>query len=214
VDALRSLDDRIFFAINSLARHTGWLHAPAAAYATYGVVLFAALLAAGVLIARRGPSRPLAAALWAPVATLLAVALNQPIGLVVREARPTATHPQALLLLAPTTDFSFPSDHSVMAGAVAVGLLLVSRRLGSFAAAAAVLIALARVYVGAHYPWDVVGGLAVGALVTAGGWRLVGGPMTTLVARLRATSTLGRVFPDDAADAPARTASGTALAQR
>lgn len=35
------------------------------------------------------------------------------------EARPYVTHPQILRLADVTTDFSFPSDHAVLAGAVA-----------------------------------------------------------------------------------------------
>lgn len=44
-----------------------------------------------------------------------------------------------------------PSNHATMAGAVPIGLLLVSRRLGVVTAAAAVLLAFSRGYVGAHF---------------------------------------------------------------
>jgi len=185
VNPLRTLDDRLMLAVNSLARHTGWLHAPVLAYASYGVVLFAALLLAGVLVARRGSTRDLAAAGWACLATLLAVALNQPVGHLFAEARPYAVHPGLLRLADPTRDFSFPSDHAVMAGAVAAGLLLVSRRLGLVAAAAAVLMAFARVYIAAHYPWDVLAGLALGAAVATFGWLLLRRPLTALTGWLR-----------------------------
>jgi membrane-associated phospholipid phosphatase len=185
VNPLRILDDRLMLAVNSLARHTGWLHAPVLAYASYGVLLFGALLLAGVLVARRRSTRDLAAAGWACVATLLAVALNQPVGHLFAEARPYAAHPGLLRLADPTRDFSFPSDHAVMAGAVAAGLLLVSRRLGLVAAAAAVLMAFARVYIAAHYPWDVLAGLAFGAAVATLGWLLLRRPLTALTGWLR-----------------------------
>ncbi len=68
------------------------------------------------------------------------------------------THPGILRWPTSRTDFLLPSDHAVMAGAVAAGLLLAHRRLGALAAAAALLMAFARVYIGAHYPWDVLGG--------------------------------------------------------
>ena len=125
MNPLRTLDDRLMLAVNAFARHTGWLHAPFLAYASYGVVLFALLLLAGVLVARHRSDRDLAAAGWACLATLLAVALNQPVGHLFAEARPYAVHPGLLRLADPTRDFSFPSDHAVMAGAVAAGLLLV-----------------------------------------------------------------------------------------
>ena len=47
------------------------------------------------------------------------------------------------------TGSSPPSDHATVVGAVAVGLLLVNRRWGIVAAIAAVVMAFARVYVGA-----------------------------------------------------------------
>jgi membrane-associated phospholipid phosphatase len=182
---LRHLDDRLLVDANTLARRTGWLHAPFVDYAKYGVVLFAVLLVAGLLLARTREARLLAAAAWACLAPILAVAVNQPVGHLFHEARPYATHPQLLVLASRTTDFSFPSDHAVMAGATAAGLLLVSLRLGLLAIAAALLLAFARVYISAHYPWDVLAGLAFGAAVALLGWLLLRHPLTALARRLR-----------------------------
>ncbi len=183
---LPDLNDDAFLRVNDLARNTGWLHTPMVDYARYGVVLFAVAIVASAVYARRSDARALAASVWAGLGTLVAVGLNQPIGNAVGEARPHATHPGSLLLVSPTADFSFPSDHAVMAGAVAAGLFIVSRRLGLFVAAAAVLMAFARVYVGAHYPGDVLAGLVVGAVVVTLGWLLVGGMLTKSVEHLRA----------------------------
>lgn len=196
MDPLRRLDDRLLLAINSLARHTTSLHTPAVAYTKYGMVVFALLLLAGVLIARRGPSRVLAAAGWACIATPLALGLNQPLGHLFAEARPYVTHPQILRLADITTDFSFPSDHAVMGGAVAAGLLLINRRLGLLACLAAALMALARVYIGAHYPRDVLGGLAFGALVALLGWLLIRYPMTAATRWLRRRPGLQAIFAE------------------
>jgi undecaprenyl-diphosphatase len=194
VNPLRTLDDQLMQAVNSFARQTGWLHAPVLAYASYGVVLFALLLLAGVLVTRHRSDRALAAAGWACLAPLLAVAVNQPVGHHFAEARPYAAHPGLLRLVDPTKDFSFPSDHAVMAGAVAAGLLLFSRSLGLVAAAAAVLMAFSRVYVAAHYPWDVLAGLALGALVAVVGWLLLRRLLVALVAWLRGRPGLRAVF--------------------
>lgn len=149
------------------------------------MVLFALLLLAGLWACRRAATSNLAAAGWACLATVLALALNQPVGHLFAEPRPSITHPGILRLTDFTADFSFPSDHSVMAGAVATGLLLAHRRLGLLACLAAALMACARVYVGAHYPWDVLAGLLFGAAVAVLGWLLLHGALTVLTGWLR-----------------------------
>ncbi|MGC3862271.1 phosphatase PAP2 family protein [Micromonospora chersina] len=170
------MNGRLFLEINDLARATPWLHAPMAGYAKYGVVLFAVLLLAGWWVARRAGDR-MPAAVWAPVGMLLAVAGNQPIVSAVHEPRPYTTLSGILVLADRSPDPSFPSDHATMAGAVAAGLLLVSWRLGLLAVAAAAAMGFARVYIGAHYPADVLAGFAVGATVTLLGYLIARRPI-------------------------------------
>ena len=180
--------DGWFTAVNHLSRHTPWLHAPFRLYADYGVVLFAGLLLWSWWLARRGGDLTrTAAALWAPLGALVAIGLNQLLANAVAEPRPYAVLPHVLVLVPRSTDYSFPSDHAVMAGAVAVGVLLANRRLGLLAAGLAVLMAFARVYVGAHFPLDVVAGLLVGAVVALACWVVVGPLVRRLVAILART---------------------------
>ncbi len=176
------LQEGWFGAVNEVARATPWLHTPARLFAEYGVVLFAGLLLLGWWLARRdGDPRRLAAALWAPVGALVALAVNQLLVAAVAEPRPYTVIPDALVLVSRSPDYSFPSDHAVMAGAVAAGVLLVNRRLGMAAAVLALVMALTRVYVGAHFPVDVAAGLGVGAIIALASyaaarplvWRLV-----------------------------------------
>jgi membrane-associated phospholipid phosphatase len=177
-----------FLEINDFSRHTGWLHGFMRFYASDGPVLFGLLLIAGFWLARRtGDPRRLALAVWAAIGTVLAVAINQPIVHAVHEARPYATLPHVLLLTNPSTDASFPSDHATMAGAVAIGLLLLSRRLGVGTSIAALLLAFSRVYIGAHYPRDVVAGLALGAAIVLGGALIALPLLTRLITYLQGT---------------------------
>lgn len=177
-----------FLEVNHAARATPWLHAPLRLYAEYGVLLFAGLLLVSWWSARRdGDLGRVAASLWAPIGVLLAVWVNQLIASAVAEPRPFAVLPHVLVLVSRSTDYSFPSDHAVMAGAVTVGILLVDRALGILTLALAVAMACTRVYVGAHFPLDVIAGLLIGAAIAWASYVLVGRPVRHLVVLLART---------------------------
>jgi undecaprenyl-diphosphatase len=193
-------DPTLFRDVNELTRDTPWLHVEMLAYAAYGTVLFAALLLVGWWVARS--SRDLvrvAAALWAPVGALVALGINQLLVHAWHEPRPYDVLSHIAVLAHRSTDYSFPSDHAVMAGAVAGGLLLVHRRLGAVALAAALLMAFARVYIGAHWPGDVVVGLVVGVVVVIGGFVALRRPAVALVRALASTPLRPLLVAGDAA---------------
>ena len=62
---------------------------------------------------------------------------------------------------------SFPSGHTTHCFGVAVAVLMLSPRWGLGFLAAAGLVAWSRLYLGSHYPSDVLGGAALGTLVGA-----------------------------------------------
>ena len=180
--------ERWFDAVNHLSRSTPWLHAPAQWYAADGVVLFAALLLLSWwLVRRQGELRRVTAALWAPLGVLAAVGVNQLLVAAVAEPRPYTVLPQTLVLVHRSSDYSFPSDHAVMAGAAAAGVLLAHRRLGLVTAALALLMAVTRVYVGAHFPLDVAAGLLVGAVVALASYAVARPLLARLVRALAGT---------------------------
>jgi undecaprenyl-diphosphatase len=107
-------------------------------------------------------------AVLATAAAGLGLLVNQPIAHAVDRARPYIAHPlHAHLLIARSHDPSFPSDHATGAFALAVGVWLYDRVLGTILLALAAVLSFARVYVGTHYPGDVIGGALIGAAAAA-----------------------------------------------
>jgi undecaprenyl-diphosphatase len=110
-----------------------------------------------------GPLRWRLATTSALAAAGLGLLVDQAIGHLWFRERPFAVHPgDTVLLTSPTTDPSFPSDHATAAFAIAFAVLFVSRRAGAVFLLGAVAVALSRIFVGVHYPGDVLAGSLVG----------------------------------------------------
>lgn len=61
---------------------------------------------------------------------------------------------------------SFPSDHAVLYFSLSTGLVFVSRKMGVLALSyAMLLIALPRIYLGLHYPTDIIAGALIGMTI-------------------------------------------------
>jgi membrane-associated phospholipid phosphatase len=151
----------VFHAINGLP---GWLYLPMLFAQFLGVLGIPLLVAAVALAMRRWR---LAAAL-ALVVPLKLLAERVPKQLVQRE-RPGTTVPDAILRDGVHPGgLSFVSGHAIITFAIAGLLLLVlPRRWAVVAFVLATLNAVARVYLGAHNPLDVVGGAAIGLAIAA-----------------------------------------------
>ena len=111
---------------------------------------------------------------WIGKKTAIVIAISMlvliPIGALSKDviARPRPTIPKSDFLIAADSEFTFPSGHALIVSAGAtVALLLFNntpRKLGISIALAveAALVCISRVYVGGHYPLDVVGGILLG----------------------------------------------------
>jgi len=63
---------------------------------------------------------------------------------------------------------SFPSGHAVFFMIVAIGMLRLSPRMGHVLFVCALLIPIARVMAGIHYPLDIIGGWMIGVVIALG----------------------------------------------
>ena len=79
--------------------------------------------------------------------------------------RPFEALPQAHRLMGATVGASFPSGHAATAFAGAVALGVLTRRAVPALFVLALAIAYSRVYVGVHYPVDVLAGALLGSAV-------------------------------------------------
>jgi membrane-associated phospholipid phosphatase len=141
-----------------------------AAVATDAVLI--GYLAAFVLLWWRARSRPVpvsARALAAPVVTVLAYAVSETAKGWKEVDRPCRLVPAAppIVRCPEVGDWSFPSNHAAVGGAVAVAVLWSAVRLGLAVLVVAAAAAASRVVVGVHFPHDVVAGFLLGALVAA-----------------------------------------------
>jgi membrane-associated phospholipid phosphatase len=172
----------VFHAVNGLPE---WLYRPMLLAQYLGVLAMPLVVAAGALAFRRWR---LAAALVLVVP--LKLGLERVVKLLVQRERPGTTVPDAILRGVNTGGLSFVSGHAIITFAIAGLLLLVlPRRWGVAAFVLATCNAIARVYLGAHNPLDVVGGAAVGLAIAAALDLLLN------VAGDRAGDTPGRVSP-------------------
>jgi len=63
------------------------------------------------------------------------------------------------------TNGSFPSEHATIAFAIAMAVFMVYKKFGTALLIMAALVGVSRVYVGIHYPLDILGGAFVGIIM-------------------------------------------------
>ncbi|MFB6889607.1 phosphatase PAP2 family protein [Kitasatospora sp. NPDC056327] len=160
----------LLYAVNGLARRAPESLDRAVSWVgEYGILIGLALLGlVAWLQARRRPDAPVAVAglLWAPLSVAVAELANLPVSAIVDRPRPFVDHSGLEVLVeGKAGTHSFVSDHSTMSMGIAVALFLVNRRLGWIAGGLALLQGFCRMYMGVHYPTDVLGGFALATAV-------------------------------------------------
>ena len=115
---------------------------------------------------------------WGVLAlTVIAIALADfaatALKAIVDRPRPFLRYPDTNVLVPRPHDGSFPSGHAATSFAAATILSFAFPKATPAFLVVAAAVAFSRVYVGVHYPLDVIGGAVLGALVAAGLWSLI-----------------------------------------
>jgi undecaprenyl-diphosphatase len=163
---LQSIDDRaaVWVATHRIAPLSvpsvwlGYVDKVGAVWIVLAVVVGVAL--------RIGLARTLGLALIVAAATFAADSVSFGLKDMVDRTRPFVAHPQIDPLYVVHSS-SFPAGHAATAFAGATLLSYVAPKAATSFFVLAILIAYSRVYVGVHYPGDVIAGAIVGAAVGA-----------------------------------------------
>ncbi|MFP3567382.1 phosphatase PAP2 family protein [Paraburkholderia sp. SIMBA_030] len=174
MNTLEAFNQALFLMINATASTPVWQINAARFIADYVIYLIPLSLVAMWL---SGDEHQRDTAVHVCCVTLLALGINQIIGLVWPHPRPFVIGiGHTFLQHAP--DPSFPSDHGTIFASVALTLLSGGlRRYGLLMLLCGVAVAWARVFAGVHFPLDMVGAVAIACiafLLVMPLWRLGG----------------------------------------
>ncbi|MEG3632010.1 phosphatase PAP2 family protein [Streptomyces poriticola] len=164
-------DVELLYDINGLAKAAPpWFDRVMEFVGEYGLLLAMVLLVVWCWwsVRRRGgedAAASVAALVWVPLAAGIAVLVNVPIRGFVERPRPFYDHEGLEVLVAGKNDYSFVSDHATLTMAMGVALFVANRRFGVVGILLGLLGGFCRVYMGVHYPTDVIGGFALGTAV-------------------------------------------------
>ncbi|MBI4301630.1 MAG: phosphatase PAP2 family protein [Chloroflexi bacterium] len=186
---MQSFDLKLFYWINDLAGRVNIMDRFLTLMATdYFMPVLLSLILLGLWFAGRGVEQReryqrvvILAVVSISLANLALFILNR----LYFRPRPFVGH-EVNMLFYPPTDSSFPSNPATVAFAVATAVWIGNHRGGVVLYALAALYSFARVYVGVHYPLDVVGGALIGggiSLITYRFLQLVE-PLPTLFLKL------------------------------
>ncbi|MFF2446866.1 undecaprenyl-diphosphatase [Neobacillus sp. NPDC058068] len=164
--SISQLNVDVFRAINDIGKEHDSLNPIAIFMADYMIIV----LALGMLVywfTQTNKNRMMV--IQGGVAFLLAEVLGKIAGTMYYHNQPFAELPHVNQLIAHAVDNAFPSDHSILFFSVCFSFWLVRKKEGWLWLVFACFVGVSRIWVGVHYPGDVVTGALIGivaALVT------------------------------------------------
>lgn len=157
------MDLEIFRAINNLAGRWLLLDQLAIFLATYAGVIMA-MVVVGLLIARKEYRQmAMVALVSALISRYFFVTL---IRLWYQRPRPISV--DAMHQLVVNTQWAFPSGHASFFFALSTGVYLYHKKLGVVFYIVSILMGISRIFIGVHWPTDILAGVVLGILVALG----------------------------------------------
>ena len=158
---ISSLNKSLFLSINNFVNSGFFINYINIFIALYSPFILAALLIIVYLSGKKSES------LYAFYASITGLFINFIIGLFYFHPRPFAAG-LGHQLIYHANDSSFPSDHATLAFSIAFSFIILNKRksLGIICLISAFIISFARVYVGVHFPFDIVGSFIVSLFST------------------------------------------------
>ncbi|QCJ42626.1 undecaprenyl-diphosphatase [Bacillus sp. S3] len=153
---------KLFHAINQNAGHHPFLDGLMAFVTKDALIVYTVVL---LLMWIFGKEKYKYAVVYAAITGAIALFINYILGHIYDEPRPFVTH-HVNLLIQHAKDSSFPSDHTTGAFSLALAVVMRHRKIGFGMLLFAILTGISRIYVGHHYPFDVLGSMIV-ALLTS-----------------------------------------------
>ncbi|PFV83693.1 undecaprenyl-diphosphatase [Bacillus sp. AFS059628] len=147
-----------FRAINDLGKHYSFLNSTMIFLAEYMVYILALIILAYWFT---GPRKSRMMVIQAMVAFVIAEVIGKIAGKFHLNYQPFAVLPDVNKLVDHAVDNSFPSDHTILFFSICFSFWLVRKKTGWLWFILAFCVAISRIWVGVHYPFDV----AIGALI-------------------------------------------------
>jgi undecaprenyl-diphosphatase len=155
------MDIYFFKLINGLANNSKFLDSVGIFFADYFPYILGAILVL-LFIWKKNRLMVISVAISVFLSRLV---IAEIIKIIFHRSRPYVVLDTAKKLITENTDFkSFPSGHAAIFFAIALAVYFYNKKLGIWFFVAAILIGIARIFVGVHWPSDVLGGAVIGII--------------------------------------------------
>ncbi|KUO94676.1 undecaprenyl-diphosphatase [Ferroacidibacillus organovorans] len=164
---MNPFDVTVFHAVNNIAGHQPVLDAVMIFFATGAPYLYGALFIIGWFVLPKADRDRRHGLVVSALSGVLALVINVLIGHAFYRPRPFVALPQGTFhqLIPHVADSSFPSDHAAGSFGFAFGVQKYGPRIYRYLfMVVAIIVSIARVYVGVHWPTDVIAGFFVGLI--------------------------------------------------